>query len=207
MDSTESAESAEPPFSQQLEEWLRSDGPKTFGGMTTVFGERGFAVIVLLLMSIPAIPLPTGGVTHVFEAVTILVGAEMILGRTTVWLPKRVRRRELGPVVAGKALPFIVKRVRWFEKRSRRRAAWLFHQRWFVRILGLLIVGFAVSAALAPPFSGLDTLPALGAVVVALAIILEDVAVLAAGVVIGTGGIVLIVSIGAALARLLKSLL
>jgi hypothetical protein len=206
MDSTESAQSAEPPFSQQLEAWLRSDGPKTFGGMTTVFGERGFAVIVLLLMSIPAIPLPTGGVTHVFEAVTILVGAEMILGRTTVWLPNRVRRRELGPVVAGKALPFIVKRVRWFEKRSRRRAAFLFRQRWFVRILGLLIVGFAVSAALAPPFSGLDTLPALGAVVVALAIILEDAAVLGAGVVIGTGGIVLIVSIGAALARLLKSL-
>ena len=47
---------------------------------------------------------------------------------------------------------------------------------------------FAISAAVAPPFSGLDTLPALGAVAIALSIILEDIVVLVAGIVIGTGG-------------------
>src|SRR6266540_2008331 len=102
---------------------------------------------------------------------------------------------------AGKALPFIVKRVQWFERHSQQRGAFLFHYRWFSRILGLVVVAFALAAGLAPPFSGLDTLPALGAVFVALAIILEDAVVLGAGIVIGTGGIVLIVSIGAALAR------
>lgn len=198
---------AEPPFSDQLERWLGSDEPKTFGQMTDVFGERGFAVLVLLLMSVPALPLPTGGVTHVFEAIAVLVGVEMVLGRRTLWLPKRIRTRELGPLLAGRAIPFIVRRVRWFERRSRRRGAWLFRRRLFVQLLGLVIVGFCVAAALAPPFSGLDTLPALGAVVVALSIILGDVVVLAAGTLIGTGGIVLIISVGAALARLLRSLL
>jgi hypothetical protein len=99
-----------------------------------------------------------------------------------------------------------MRRVRWFEKRSRRRGAALFRQVWFVRVLGVLVVGFALGAALAPPFSGLDTLPALGAVAVALAVLLEDVFVLGVGVLIGTGGIVLIISIGAALARLVRSL-
>ena len=61
---------------------------------------------------------------------------------------------------------------------------------------------FAIAAALAPPFSGLDTLPALGAVVVCLAIITGDVLMLVAGLVIGTGGIVLIITVGAALAHL-----
>jgi hypothetical protein len=150
--------------------------------------------------------LPTGGVTHVFEAVTILVALQMILGRRTVWLPRRLRGRELGPLLTDKAIPFIMRRVRWFEKRSRRRGAALFRQVWFVRVLGVLVVGFALGAALAPPFSGLDTLPALGAVAVALAILLEDVFVLGVGVLIGTGGIVLIISIGAALARLVRSL-
>ncbi len=65
---------------------------------------------------------------------------------------------------------------------------------------------FAIAAALAPPFSGLDTFPALGAVLVALAIILEDVVVLALGLVVGTGGVVLIFTIGAALFHLLGSL-
>jgi hypothetical protein len=200
----------EPPeenFSEQLERWLRSDGSKTFGGMTDVFGERGFAVTVLLLMSVPAIPLPTGGVTHLFEAIAILIGLEMVLGRTTMWLPKRVRARELGSVLTDRALPFIMRRVRWFEKRSRQRGAFLFAQRWFIRVLGLVLAALALAAALAPPFSGLDTLPALGAVVIALSIILKDAVVLAVGLLIGTGGVVLIVSVGAALGRLLRELL
>jgi hypothetical protein len=199
-------EPAESTFSDQLERWLRSDEPKTFGGMTDVFGERGFAVLVLLLMSIPAVPLPTGGVTHLFEAVAILIGLEMVLGRATLWLPKRLRGRELGSLLTDKALPFIMKRVRWFEARSRQRGAFLFRQRWFIRLLGVVVAALAVAAALAPPFSGLDTLPALGAVVVALSIVLKDAVVLAVGLLIGTGGVVLILTVGAALARLLRGL-
>lgn len=197
----------EPAFSAELERWVRSDGPKTFGAMNDVFGEKGFAVMVLMLMSIPAVPLPTGGVTHVFEAIAVLVGLQMVLGRTTLWLPRRLRNRELGPVIAGKALPFIINRVRWFEKRSRGQGAFLFRYRWFGRVLGLVVVALAVAAALAPPFSGLDTLPAMGAVVVALAIILEDAVVLSVGLLIGTGGIVLIVFVGAAIAHLIRSLI
>jgi hypothetical protein len=68
------------------------------------------------------------------------------------------------------------------------------------------MIALAVAAALAPPFSGLDTLPSLGAVAVALAIILDDVVVLAIGVVIGTGGILLIFTIGAAVVRVLRNL-
>jgi hypothetical protein len=196
-----------PPFSEQLERWLRRDEPKTLGEMTDVFGQKGLAVLVLLLMSVPALPLPTGGVTHVLEAVAILVGLEMILGRKTLWLPRRLRRRELGPLLADRAIPFIIRRVRWFEKRARRRAAWLFSHPLFLRLLGVVIVGFSLASALAPPFSGLDTFPALGTVVVSLAIILEDALVLGIGLLIGAGGIVLIVSVGAAFARLIRDLL
>ncbi len=109
-------------------------------------------------------------------------------------------------MLTGKAIPFTVKRVRWFEQRSRRRGAAFFHQRWFTRLLGLLIVALALVAMLAPPFSGLDTLPALGAVVVALSIVLEDTLFFGVGLLVGTGGVVLIVSVGAALARLVRDL-
>jgi hypothetical protein len=82
----------------------------------------------------------------------------------------------------------------------------LFEQGWMLRLVGVLVMGFAIGAAVAPPFSGLDTLPALGAVGVALAIILEDVVVLAIGTIIGTGGIILILTIGAAIIRALGGL-
>lgn len=194
------------PFSDELERWLGSDSPKTLGSMSAVFAERSFAVTILLLMILPATPLPTGGVTHVFEVITVVLGIEMVIGRRTIWLPARWQKRELGATTTDKAIPFIVKRVRQVERFSRPRGARVFANSVGYRLIGLVVIAFAVAAALAPPFSGLDTLPALGAVVVALSIILEDVVVLAVGVGLGTGGIVLIITVGAALYRFVTSL-
>jgi hypothetical protein len=194
----------EPTFSDALERWLRSDSPKTLGDLGEAFGEKSFAVTILLLMFLPALPLPTGGLTHVFEVITCLVALQLILGRRTIWLPRRWRQRKLGATVTGKAVPFIIRRVRWFEKFSRPRLAPLFRQRLSLRILGLVIIVLTVGAAVAPPFSGLDTLPALGVVTISLAIILEDVVVLGIGMIVGAAGVVLIATIGAALARVIR---
>jgi hypothetical protein len=195
------------PFSSELERWLRSDAQKTLGSLTTVFAERSFAVAILLLMFVPALPLPTGGVTHLFEAVTVLLALQMVFGRTTVWLPERLRDRPLGATTTDRAIPFMLKWVRRAERISRRRGRWLFQRALMLRFCGLLLIGLALAAALAPPFSGLDTLPAMGAIAVALAILLEDVLILAIGVVLGAAGVALIVTIGAAIARILRGLL
>jgi hypothetical protein len=53
------------------------------------------------------------------------------------------------------------------------------------------VILFTIAAFIAPPFSGLDTLPALGVVVLSLGVLLEDFAIVAIGVAIGVGGIVL----------------
>ena len=99
----------------------------------------------------------------------------------------------------------MIRRIQLVERFSRPRAVYLFEQGWMLRLLGLLVMAFAIAAATAPPFSGLDTLPALGAVAIALAIILEDIVVLAIGIVMGTGGVILILTIGAAIVRILRS--
>ncbi len=194
------------PFSQQLEVWLEGDGVKTIGSLGEVFAEKSFAVTILFLMFLPALPLPTGGITHVFEAITVIIAAEMVIGARRLWLPERVRQRDLGPSLTKKAIPFMMRRIRWFERFSRPRWSGLVGDPWFHRFLGIVFIGLAAAAAIAPPFSGLDTLPALGAVVVALGMILEDIVVLGIGVVIGTGGVVLIVTVGAALFRVVQHL-
>ncbi len=174
--------------------------------MNAAFAEKAFAVTILLLMAVPALPLPTGGVTHVFEAITVILTAEMILGRRTIWLPSRLARRDLGATTTDKAIPFIIRRIRQVERISHPRGARLYAHPLSLRLLGLVLMVFAIAAALAPPFSGLDTLPALGAVAIALSIVLEDVVVLVVGVLLGAGGIVLTITVGAALYRLVKSL-
>jgi hypothetical protein len=185
---------------------LQGDAPKTVGALSEEFGERSFAVTILLLMFLPALPIPTGGLTHVFEVIAIILALQMVLGRITLWLPPRFAQRELGASITGKAVPFISRRIRWFERYSQPRLAGLFNQRWFIRVLGLVIIAFTIAALVAPPFSGLDTLPALGVVVICLAIILEDVVVLLIGSAIGVGGIALILTIGAALVHFMRGL-
>jgi hypothetical protein len=194
-------------FSDQLERWLRGDETKTLGALSNAFAEKSFAVTILLLMFVPALPLPTAGISHVFEAITVVLAGQMLLGRRTIWLPERWQRREIGPTTTDKAVPLMIRWIRRVERFSQPRGAWLFGQGWMLRLLGLLMMGLAIAAVIAPPFSGLDTLPSLGAVAVALSIILEDVVVLAIGIVIGTGGVVLILTIGAAILRVLQNLI
>jgi hypothetical protein len=193
-------------FSDELEDWLKSPGPKTIGGLGEKFAEKGFAVILLLLMILPATPLPTGGITHALEIIAMVVALQMVLGRRDLWLPNRWRTRELGSKFTGKAAPFIIRRIRTFERISRPRGKKLLETTVALQACGLAIGGLAVAAFLAPPFSGLDTLPSLGAVVIALAIILDDLALAGIGLGIGVGGVALIMTIGAALVRFITGL-
>ena len=68
---------------------------------------------------------------------------------------------------------------------------------------GVLVFALSLTAFLAPPFSGLDTLPALGVVVLALAVLLEDFALASAGLVIGAVGVALVAALGSLVLRLL----
>jgi len=145
-----------------------------------------------------ALPIPTGGITHVFELIAALLAIQMIAWRRTVWLPERFRKRELGPTTTDKAIPFIARRVRWFERFARPRLSRILEMRITTSILGVFVLAFTVAAFLAPPFTGLDTLPAMGVVAIALSLILEDALVTLIGVLIGAAGIALVIALGSA---------
>ena len=190
-------------FTTELEEWLDSRGKKTIKGLLEAFDEKSFAIVFLLLMSPSALPIPTGGVTHVLEIFTMLLALEMIIGRRTPWLPKRALRHELGPATQKKAIPFLVRRVRWFEKHSKPRFTGLLENRLTLSALGVAILGCALAAFFAPPFSGLDTVPSLGAVVMSLGLILKDALMVGVGLLLGVVGAGLVIALGSAAAHLL----
>src|SRR5438105_7281800 len=77
--------------SESLEGWLQGEGDKTLGSLVETFGEKSFGILFVLLLGVPALPLPTGGATHVFEVIAGLLALEVIAGRREVWLPKRWR--------------------------------------------------------------------------------------------------------------------
>ena len=199
-------DSAREKVSDQLERWFQQDEPKTLGSLTEVFGEKAFAVVFIVLMALPALPLPTGGVTHVLEVVTMLLAVELIVGRRTIWLPERWKRLDVGGRSGERFASALVRRIRWVERFSHPRLRLLFGYRLSGVVFGLLVFALSLTAFLAPPFSGLDTLPALGVVVLALAFLLEDMALAFAGLVIGALGVGLVLALGGLVLRLLGEL-
>jgi hypothetical protein len=188
--------------SVELEEWLESDRRKTIGDLVDTFGPRSFAILFIVLMALPALPLPTGAVSHALEVVTMLLALELIIGRTEVWIPKRFHDRELKGLTNPKFQSTLLKRLRWFEKFSRPRMAGLLENRLTGVVFGAAVFGFTLTAFLAPPFSGLDTLPSLGVVVLSLGVLLGDIVVAGVGIGIGAVGVALVVGLGNAITKL-----
>lgn len=189
------------PFSDTLESWLKSGKDKSMAGLINVSAEKSFAIIFLLLMALPALPIPTGGITHVTEVIVMLVCLELIVGRQTIWLPARWLKINVGSHISKQAADKLLKIIRWFERFSRRRGGGSLTQRWMRSLIGFVILVFTIAAFVAPPFSGLDTLPALGVVIISLAVILEDLAIVLAGLAVGISGIALEVAAGTAVYR------
>jgi hypothetical protein len=191
--------SAEPEkVSDQLERWLGSDREKTLGSLIELFEEKSFAILFVLLLGVPALPLPTGGATHVFEVIAVLLALELIAGREEIWLPQRWRKLELAGERQQRFIARLMRLIRRLERISRPRLRFLFHHRLSSIVFGLLVIGGSAGAFLAPPFTGLDTLPALGVVLLSLGVLLEDFLLVVLAIVIGATGVVLEVVLGSA---------
>ena len=185
-------------ISEQLERWLASDGDRTLGSLVDLFEEKSFAILFVVLLAVPALPLPTGGATHVFEIIAALTALQLIAGRDRIWLPERWRGLDLAGPKRQKFLAGLIKLIRRLERISRPRLTFLFEHRLTNIVFGLLALGGTAGAFLAPPFTGLDTLPSLGVVVVSLGVLLEDIALVIAGVAVGLAGVILEIALGKA---------
>src|SRR3954454_11913244 len=172
-----------PKVSHEIDRWLKGDGDKTLGGLIELFGEEAFALLLVMLLGVRALPLPTGGATHVFEVIAVLLALQLIAGRDEIWLPKRWRKLDLAGPRRQKFIAGLMRMIRRLERFSKPRFRFLFEHRLTNVVFGVLVIGGSARAFFAPPFTGLDTLPALGVVLLSLGVLLEDVIVAAIGVV------------------------
>ena len=192
--------------SDELERWLQGDSDKTLGSLVELFEEKSFAILFVLLLGLPALPLPTGGATHVFEIIAVVLAAQLIAGRTQIWLPQRWCRLELAGDRQQRFIAGLMKMIRRLERISRPRLRFLFDHRLSNIVFGLLVIAGCTGAFLAPPFTGLDTLPALGVVLLSLGVLLEDFLLVVLGVAVGIAGVFLEIVLGKAAVKGVGSL-
>ncbi len=194
-------------FSSELADWLKSDNTKTLLELDKFFGDRTFAILFMFLMAASALPIPTGGVTDVFAVITILFALQMVLGRRDLWLPKRWQRMKLGSVFTMKLLPGLVKLIRWLERFSKPRLSWILRGKTSDVILGLSVAILATATIAAPPFSGLDTIPALGIVIISAGMILKDGVMTLVGWCLGASGILIQLLLGKAVLEVIQRII
>ena len=126
----------------------------------------------------------------------------------------RLNRRAAAGVALGKAESALgrLTKLLWAELALDALAllwigSFLFDHRLSNLVFGVLVVGGSAAAFLAPPFTGLDTLPALGVVLLSLAVLLEDIAIVVVALVVGICGVALEILLGAALIDAVSGLL
>jgi hypothetical protein len=195
-----------PRASELLKEWRASPGEKTLGGLVDAIGPKSFALLFIILLGLPALPLPTGGITHVLEVVAMLLALQLILGRKTVWIPARWRGVEFEDGAKGKFIDGLINTTTRLERYSKPRMARLFGHRLSDVAYGVAVLLGTIAAFLAPPFTGLDTLPAFGVVILSVGVIMEDIAFVIGGAALVAAGVLLEATLGDAAYRAVRSL-
>jgi hypothetical protein len=113
---------------------------------------------------------------------------------------------KLNKTMQKKLLPGLVRIIRKIEKYSKPRMLWIFKGKVSNFLIGIGIALLAASTITAPPFSGLDTIPALGVILISSGIILKDGLILIIGAIVGASGVGLQVLLGKVIVDLISKL-
>ncbi len=149
------------------------------GGLVDTIGDRGFGLLFLILALPAALPLPAPGYATPFGFIILLLASQLLRGRTSPWLPDRMRRRRvnwklLDFSVRNGRIPFAI--VEFFV---RPRLSGLARHRGFLALVSLTISLMALSMCVPLPLT--NTAPSFVIFVLAAGMLEEDGLLLAAG--------------------------
>ncbi len=123
------------------------DGTLSVGELVDKASEGGFGFLIGILS---LIAIPFFGLSTPFGIAIALIGAQMIVGRTQPWLPKRARKRELSMAMLDRVATMLSRRTRWIGKVTRRRYEAMLQP----RVIGFGITLLALGLALPLPIPG-----------------------------------------------------
>jgi len=102
-------------LSQNLNQLLERNeqAPLTLGQIFDRVGDKGFGLLLLTLSLPSALPVPAPGYSTPFGILLLILALQMMLGRTTPWLPAWARRRcipeQLAHTMLGAAARFFAR--------------------------------------------------------------------------------------------------
>jgi hypothetical protein len=161
-------------FSQDIKSLLQhlAEKPLTLGDIISETSERGFNLVIALLVLPFLVPTPPGLSTPLGVA-CLLMSAQMALGRRTPWLPKKIATIQFPNWFAKTLLQNLQRITKILEKISRPRLEKVAENPITWRINGICLTWLAVLLMSPfPPFS--NPIPAVGMLLLAVATIESD---------------------------------
>ncbi|MGY6662730.1 MAG: exopolysaccharide biosynthesis protein [Glycocaulis sp.] len=172
-------------------ESIAADAPEnglTLGELTEQLGEQAFGV-VLFVLAVPVCMPFLYGIPQIVALPMLAICAQLAMGRETLWLPGRFPARRLSKADLVKTAQGARKWFGWIEHFAAPRLAFLSgaiaH-----RIAGAMFCLFCLSILVPLPLT--NSTPGVALALAALGLINRDGLLVLAGVIIGTGWIIIL---------------
>lgn len=160
-------------FSQDIEALLKrlSEEPLTLAAVLAETSERGFSLVIGLLVLPFLFPVPPG-LTGVPGAGCVLLGMQMALGRRSPWLPKKVAQFRFPQAFAKQLLKNVRRVTKILEKLTRPRLTRVASNPYIWRFNGLCITWLAI--LLIAPIPLTNPFPTIGILLLVVAMLESD---------------------------------
>ncbi|MEA5502186.1 exopolysaccharide biosynthesis protein [Halotia wernerae UHCC 0503] len=160
-------------FSQEIKSLLQrlTDEQLTIGEILAETSERGFSLVIALLVLPFLLPMPPG-LTGPFGGACLLLSVQMVLGRRSPWLPRRIARYKFPRPFAKLLLQNLQRLTKILEKIARPRLKKIANNPLTWRINGLCISWLTILLILPIPFT--NPIPTIGILLLAVATIEAD---------------------------------
>lgn len=160
-------------FSQALGHLLTelTTQPLTIAAILRETGERGFSLLVGLLVLPFLLPMPPG-LSGVMGTGCLLLGIQMVLGRKSPWLPKKIARIKFSPRFSRQLLQKLRQITVCLEKIVRRRWQSVTNHTYTWRTNGFCIAWLSILLMSPIPFT--NPFPAMAILLLAVAMLEAD---------------------------------
>ncbi len=154
---------------EQLNEAIH--GRVTLGEIVHRMRHSGFGLIILFLCLPFLQPLPMAGLSTAFGAVILVLGIQLILNRSSVWIPGFIANREVSEKTGHLLLDAATKFFKFIETFVRPRWAFVAARE---RLIGVMIVAAAIVLMLPIPIPLSNVICAAPIALMALALLEKD---------------------------------
>jgi hypothetical protein len=151
--------------------------------------ERGFGVVMFFFAIPIALPFPVPpGINILFAAPLLVLAAQMMVGRHSIWMPKSIQSKSLSRKALDKTIDLCVPWLCKIEYLIKPRLG--FMTRGIAsRVVGFLGIVMALSIYVPIPLT--NTVPGMGMCAMAIGLVMRDGLSVAVGALVGTGWVIM----------------